>query len=302
MALPLILDTDIGTDVDDALALAYAVRSPDIDLRAVTTVSGDTRRRAAIAATLLRLTGRDDVEVAAGLDAGPGLGGRLAWDGSEGEGLLDPADPPAISERDAVALLLDQAREVVTIGQQTNVAAALRRDPTFARRVQRLTVMGGVFAPVAPALPPFSPAQDHNLNTDPGGAVTALNAGMEILYVPGDVTVQTVLTRAHLERLRRGDPLCRALAGLAERWEALQRRRGAQLLDEQVAMLHDPLTIVSAVDRRFVRVERLPVTVAVHGDAVRTFVDPVAGTPADVVTAVAAPQFAEHLVDTLLQS
>ncbi|HUH08060.1 MAG TPA: nucleoside hydrolase, partial [Egibacteraceae bacterium] len=72
------LDTDIGTDVDDALALAFAVRHPDIELRAVTTVSGDTRRRARIAATLLSLAGRDDIEVAAGLDTPPTAPGRRA--------------------------------------------------------------------------------------------------------------------------------------------------------------------------------------------------------------------------------
>src|SRR3974377_1570181 len=66
MAIPFILATDIGTDVDDALALAFALRCPKLELRAVTTVSGDTVRRARIAKMLLRLAGRDDVEVAAG--------------------------------------------------------------------------------------------------------------------------------------------------------------------------------------------------------------------------------------------
>ena len=64
--MKLILDTDIGTDVDDALALAFALRHPELDLRAVTTVSGDTVRRARIAKKLLLLAGRDDIEVAAG--------------------------------------------------------------------------------------------------------------------------------------------------------------------------------------------------------------------------------------------
>ena len=64
--LPFILDSDIGSDVDDALALAFALRHPDLDLRAVTTVSGDTARRARIAKKLLLRAGRDDIEVAAG--------------------------------------------------------------------------------------------------------------------------------------------------------------------------------------------------------------------------------------------
>ena len=131
MAHPLVLDTDIGTDVDDALALAFAVRHPDIELVAVTTVSGDTLKRAQIAAKLLRLAGRGDVEVAAGIgDTGPPDAGS-AWMGHEGRGLLEPGEELPISERDGVEVLLrtcasDTNCEVATIGMQTNVAAALR--------------------------------------------------------------------------------------------------------------------------------------------------------------------------------
>jgi purine nucleosidase len=72
LAHRIILDTDIGTDVDDALALAFALRHPEVDLAAVTTVSGDTHLRGQIAAPLLALAGplagragRGDIEVAA---------------------------------------------------------------------------------------------------------------------------------------------------------------------------------------------------------------------------------------------
>jgi len=66
MALPLILDTDIGLDVDDAVALCFAALEPRIELRAVTTVNGDTQRRASVARALLRLCGREEVPVGAG--------------------------------------------------------------------------------------------------------------------------------------------------------------------------------------------------------------------------------------------
>ena len=64
--IPIILDTDIGTDVDDALALALAVRSPEIDILAVTTVGVDACLRGRIARKLLRVLGRDEIPVAAG--------------------------------------------------------------------------------------------------------------------------------------------------------------------------------------------------------------------------------------------
>ena len=56
--IPIILDTDIGTDVDDAFALALILRSPELDLLAVTTVAGDTQARARLAAKMLWEAGR----------------------------------------------------------------------------------------------------------------------------------------------------------------------------------------------------------------------------------------------------
>src|SRR6266478_6152284 len=63
-----LLDTDIGDDIDDALALALVLRSPEIELLGVTTVFGDTRKRAHLAAHVLQTFGREDIPVAAGLD------------------------------------------------------------------------------------------------------------------------------------------------------------------------------------------------------------------------------------------
>src|SRR6266571_5650869 len=61
-----LIDTDIGDDIDDTLALALALRSPEIELHGVTTVFGDTQRRAHLAAHLLQIFGREDAPVAAG--------------------------------------------------------------------------------------------------------------------------------------------------------------------------------------------------------------------------------------------
>jgi purine nucleosidase len=292
-----ILDTDIGTDADDALALALAVRHPNIDLHAVTTVSGDARKRAQIARKLLLLAERDDVEVAAGISSERG------WLGHEGEGVLGDDDTLDVSGRDAVDLLLAAANgdKLVTIGPQSNLAAALERDDTLARRIGRLTVMGGAFAPIADAGATVSPSADHNLASDPAAAVRALGADISTLYVPLNVTVPTHLTHDDVEQLRRGDALCKALAAMIEIWERVLRRltNGTYPADRALA-LHDPLTVATLVDRSFVTVERLPVTVVARGDYVRTFVDPVEGTPADVVTSVDIRALREFLLEHLL--
>ena len=189
MPLPFILDTDIGTDVDDALALAFALRHPDLDLRAVTTVSGDTVRRARIAKKLLLLAGRDDIEVAAGGRGERSQPMRNPEAGHEDAMLGDVAVELPLSERDAVTLLIDECEahgyEVATVGMQSNIAAAMERDAGFAQTLPRLTVMGGVFAPVDFLGVTLPPSIDHNLNVDQPASLRALSAGIPMLYVPG---------------------------------------------------------------------------------------------------------------------
>lgn len=304
MPLPLILDTDIGTDVDDALALAFALRHPGIDLRAVTTVSGDAVRRARIAKKLLLLAGRDDIEVAAGAGGDARQGGRNAEAGHEGTGLLEDGEVLPLSGRDGVALLLDACDgsvEVATVGMQSNIAAALARDASFAQRVPRLAVMGGVFAPVRFLGLTLPPSIDHNLNVDQAASIAALNAGIPALYVPGDVTMECWLTARQAGALRGGDALCRALAQQIDVWTPyLRRATGGALPLEYSAILHDPLTVACMVDRRFVTSRRARVTVALHDGAVRTFIDDAAGHEAEIITSADWRGFGEFWLETVL--
>lgn len=307
MATALILDTDIGTDVDDALALAFALRHPALELGAVTTVSGDTQRRALIAAKLLRIAGRQDIDVAAGEAGEQSSPQRSAEAGHEDAMLGDVPFELALSGRDAVTLLLEACAAapttVATVGMQSNIAAALERDPGFADDVPLLAVMGGVFAPVRFLETTLPASVDHNLNVDQRASLRALNAGIRTLYVPCDVTFSTWMTTEHLDALWRGDALCRELARQAEIWSVAMRRRGRGIIpDDYVALLHDPLTVACLTDdgRRLVRTERLPVTVALHNGAVRTFIDRVEGTEAEVVTGVDAPGFARFWLETVL--
>jgi purine nucleosidase len=298
---PLVLDTDIGGDVDDALALAYALRHPDLELRAVTTVSGDARKRAHIAARLLAIEGRDDVIVAAGID-GPM---DRTWSGREGEG-LEPGPEVSLDPRSAVDVLLADAASpdpavVSTIGTQGNVAAAVQRDPTVAQRVPLLAVMGGVFAPIDLFGVTLPPSRDYNIVADTAASVVSLNAGFTTLYVPIDVTFRTTLRAWHLERLRAGDELCRVLAALCDVWRlVLHGRSEAPIPDDVVSFLHDPLTIACVVSREFVTVETFPVRVVVIDGVPRTVVDEGGGVPAEVVTDVDPAGFVEHWCDVVI--
>ena len=104
---PVILDTDIGTDVDDAYALVLAARRPEIDLVGVTTWNGNVAIRSAIAKKLLRLSNRDDVPVASGRETARD-GHKAFWGGWEGKGLLVEGERvEGVSTQSAVELMID---------------------------------------------------------------------------------------------------------------------------------------------------------------------------------------------------
>jgi purine nucleosidase len=309
LAHRIVLDTDIGTDVDDALALAFALRHPDIDLAAVTTVSGDTSLRAQIAARLLALAGRSDIEVAAGVREPLLRRGRMFWAGHEGQGLLEEGEDLTLSPRHGVDALVESLRaeemEVVTVGPQSNLAAALIKEPDIAGRISRLTVMGGFFHACEIEGRVVPPTVDYNLNADPEAAVRALSAPIPTTFVPCDVTMRAWLLEKDLRRLEEAkDPLARALGRLVRVWAPVQRRlleaMGLPLPPDVVAILHDPLAVATVVDRRFVKTERLRATVAVVDGRARTFIDPAAGREVEVVTDVDARAFAEFWLETVL--
>lgn len=303
--IDLILDTDIGTDVDDALALAFAISHPEINLRAVTTVSGDTVRRARIAKKLLLFAGRDGIEVAAGERGEISQPQRNPEAGHEDAMLGPDARDLPISERDAVTLLLDECAarptHLAVVGMQSNMAAALARDSAFAHEPELVSVMGGVFAPVLFLGVELPPAIDHNLNVDQPASLRALNAGLRTLYVPGDVTMGTWLTAKQRDQLRKGDLLCRELARQIDIWTPRLRSMGRGIVPEEyVALLHDPLAVACLVDRRFVTSTRAKVTVAMHHGHVRTFIDPAAGEEAEIITSVDWRAFGQFWLETVL--
>ena len=253
-------------------------------------------------ARLLEIGGADGTEVAVGASVAGDERNEL---GPEVAAFVE--DAPDRSARDAVTVLTDvpPGTTIATIGQQSNLAAALVADKSLPTRVDLLAVMGGAFGPIRTLDGrSFGPERDWNLILDPPGAARSLSAGWRALYVPIDVSFHAVLRTHQLERLRGGDDLCRVVAALVDAWRA----RGLEFADapelaDVAAFLHDPLTIACIVERSFVTVERLPVTVALDArGAPRTFVDPLSGHEADVVRSVDAPAFADWVVDTLLDS
>ena len=303
----IVLDTDIGTDVDDALTLALALASPELELVAVTTVSGDTALRARIAARLLALAGRADVPVHAGCAQPLAAGGGFAQGGHEGEGILDGV-PDDFSAEPAVDALLRLFRtgdglELVAIGPLTNLAVALERDPGLARRVARLTLMGGWMRGVTVCGRALPPSIDYNLCSDEAGSRRVLSSGIPIRLVTPDVTVQVWLTGDDVAGLERGtSPLQPALGRAMRVWVPRQQHLfaglGTPLAPDMAAFLHDPLTLACAYDESFCRIEELAIEPVTVNGVFRT-IERAPGTPGTFpmrcATAVDAARFTAHV-------
>jgi purine nucleosidase len=299
----IILDTDIGTDVDDACALALCLRSPEIDLLGVTVVAGDVDLRGQIALRMLEVAGRSDVPVSLGAGV-PIIGeSRFAWGGYEGKGVvdrfsdsLDPFPVPAwrfISER---VLESPGKITVVPIGPLTNIALAIRAFPRFVEAVKAIVLMGGNgrFGHE----PWKTPVREYNVGSDAEAARIVFESGIPITMIGLDVTLQVTIPREMVGKLRgKGDPLGVMVADQLEIYLDTHGR--------QRTYMHDPLAIAYLIDGTLCRMERMQVNVETRGEFTRGMTvctqPPGEGRGnAEVCVAVDAPRFEELLCARLL--
>ena len=307
-----LLDTDIGSDVDDALALGVALASQELRLVGVTCVAKIARRRAAAAARILGFAGRGDVPVFVGEDEALLRRERFVWREIEDGGLPEGPDAPILAEP-APEAIVRLAREVpdlelVAIGPLTNLARALALDPELPKRVAGLTVMGGHVREVRIGELLCRPGIDYNLCSDPEATVAVLGAGFATRLVTADVTLQTWLTKADLARLEAAGRVPAALARLIRIWTPWQQKIfgeiGGTLDPDNVAFLHDPLTIQALVDPSPLRFERLRILPTIERGVLRTLEAPAggrAGVEMEVATAVDARRAAAAILERLLR-
>jgi purine nucleosidase len=205
------LDTDIGTDVDDLLALVTILGSPELELAAVTTVYGDTLHRARMVAKVLRLAGAARVPVVPGLGA-PASGREVWWAGHEGR-LLGDLTREAVDEGMDAGEILADVQTVIGIGPLTDVAQAVRRTP---RDLRRLVLMGGDFT---------SGGSEHNLRSDAVSAAAVFASDMPALVVGIEQTERVQMRPGFLDDLAGRGQLGALLAAEVQQYQAFSGGR-----------------------------------------------------------------------------
>ena len=210
MRRPVLLDTDIGSDVDDLLALALLVGSPELQLIGVTTVYGDTVAAGPDDPPGSRPAGVTSA-VPIGIGARETLTGRpVWWAGHEGQG-IPGLDQVQIDEGITAADLLQQAAtehrgrlELFAIGPLTNVAEAISADDNFATSLHHLYIMGGAF---------WMEQAEHNIKSDPEAADIVFRSGIPMTICGLDVTQRVRLREADMSADPRGGRWHRLGAG-----------------------------------------------------------------------------------------
>jgi len=286
----IIFDTDIGTDVDDALALALAALSPELSLAGVTTVHADAPLRARIARHILALAGRSDVPVVPGasLPLQMPLPPNFHWmprlRGHEGQGVLsaDELNPTAdlsATQDDAARFIIEAAGatpgelSIVAVGALTNVGRALQLEPRLAHWLHDITLMGGLLDTTHVT---WHPMLETNLNCDPLATRIVFASGVPLTVVPIEVTTQVYLTSEQRAVMRAWhNPLADALVTLME-----HMLNGMASLSDEVGMandiyagrtyLHDPLAVYASMAVELVTTRRRHVAIEFIDDVVRT--------------------------------
>lgn len=219
--IPILFDTDLGSDIDDAVALAYLVKQPQCELVGITTVSGDTAKRAALGEIICRAAGRDDVSIHAGL-RDPLLSGPGQPEVPQYEAIQEL---PHRTEYDltAVEFLRSTIRSrpgeitLLAVGPMTNIGALFAADPEIPSLLKRIVLMCGAYTSRANHGPG---ATEWNASRDPFATALVYKYGAgNLLGVGTDVTMLCQMSADECRKrfVAAGGPLA-AVAPMAEVW------------------------------------------------------------------------------------
>ncbi|WP_075180672.1 nucleoside hydrolase [Pantoea sp. 1.19] len=267
MTRPVIFDCDPG--IDDAIALALALRAPELDIRAVTVCAGNQTLSKTLhnALGLLTLMGRADIPVAAGA-AGPLLRQAITAPEVHGDSGLGTLQlPPAareVEQEHAVAMMARLLRDspepltLIATGPLTNIALLLMQYPTLRAQIACVVLMGGGIQ-----MGNVTPVAEFNFYADPEAADRVLQSGVPLVMAGLNVTHQACLLPAECAAVRAlNNPVALAVAELLD-FLLPRDRQAAHPLPG--AAMHDPTAVAWLLAPELFTAERLWVGVETQG-------------------------------------
>jgi inosine-uridine nucleoside N-ribohydrolase len=266
----IIFDTDFALPPqDDGLALALALASPELDIIAITTVAGNynVQRANADALRMLEIAGRTDIPVYGGA-ARPLVHAKDEYATTHyGKWWSDEAPPAppggfakkALEPESAAGFITKAvtadagAIEIIAVGPLTNLALAIRQQPSVAKAINRLVIMGGAIGFLPDGAGNITPAAEFNFWVDPEAAREVLRSGIPIELSPLNASRKTAFTKGWFDEIVAHDtPVARMIA----------EQMGPQFQRPDFSVhMYDELAVASVIDPTLVKTTRLIVDV-----------------------------------------
>lgn len=294
MTTKILLDTDIGSDIDDAVCLAYLLARPDCDLLGITTVSGEPAVRAMLASALCKAAGKQ-VPIYPGAEL-PLLIAPHQPRAPQGAMLERWPHETSFAQGEAIEFLRRTIRAspgevtLLAIGPMTNVALLFAADPEAARMLKSLVLMCGVFTNRLPNVGP----REWNALCDPHAAAIVYRAPVATHRSVGlDVTCQVAMPADEVRR-RFAAPMLAPVLDFADVW----------FRHSDHITFHDPLAAATIFDDKICDFRRGTVDVELASERLGgvTYWSPADAAPRhEVALAVDAPRFFDHYFATLNQ-
>ncbi len=260
--VPVILDTDIGDDIDDTWALGLLLKSPELDVKLVVGDHGKPQYRTKLLAKFLETAGRTDIPIGIGLDTRVHGGGRQAtWVAdyplNRYPGKIYPDGVQAIID---TILHSPEPVTLIAIGPLPNVAEALRREPRIAGRARFVGMHGSVRRGYGNSA---QPQAEYNVKEDVPACQRVLSAPWDITLTPLDTCGLIQLKGADYARvLRANDPICRAIIENYRLWLEPQHKAQAE---SHSSTLFDTVAVYLAVEQSLCVMEELGIRVTDDG-------------------------------------
>lgn len=262
---PVILDTDIGDDIDDTWALGLLLKCPELDLKLAVGDHGKNLYRARLIAKMLEAAGRTDVAVGIGADVnrqgdGPQADWLKGYDLNRYPGKVHPDGVRAMID---LILQSPEPVTVIAIGPLPNLALALQQEPRIAQKARVVGMHGSVRLGYGGSKDVHA---EYNVKEDAKACQQVFAAGWPILITPLDTCGLVDLKGDKYLKVRESrDPVCRMII---ENYQIWARHNGAgqqQAFPNRSSILFDTVAVYLALDQALVTVERLGVRVTDDG-------------------------------------
>lgn len=275
--IPVIFDTDIGDDIDDTWALALLVRSPEFDVKLVTTAVNNTESKAKIVAKFLETVGRTDIPVGIGVQQNKDRHRQQDW--IKGYKL---SSYPGTVYKDGVQAIIDTIMKsskpikVVAVGPLPNIAAAHKRQPKIAEKAEFVGMHGSIRRGYGGS---SKVSAEYNVRADAKAVQNVFTAPWDVTITPLDTCgIVHLRGKKYQKVLNRNSPLTKALMENYRAWykqgilnsnkdlsEQEINRRVDKKVNSSSTTLFDTVGIYLAMSTELVKMEKLKIRVTDDG-------------------------------------